>query len=271
VVRLPVGSRPYDKNTPPHLDFVAPYHDANGVPMAPVGGHLVYKPAGLGQWAVSALNGYRKTGDPRYLAMARGVGRVFVRIGRLSGGGLYIPYLFDFAMHRNAADIIHKPWYSAMAQGLALSLFTRLYQATRNPNDLAVARKLFLSMRHIGRGTTPWVTYVDGSRYLWLEEYAQHYPEHTLNGFMFASFGLYDYWLLTGDPTVLQEYRGAMTTLKANVMRYRNPGGPIDYCLKHGKPQLKYHEVVIWQLKFASVITGDPYFAYVARVFARDA
>jgi hypothetical protein len=126
-------------------------------------------------------------------------------------------------------------------------------------------------MRHIGRGTTPWVAYVDGSRYLWLEEYAQRSPEHTLNGFLFASFGLYDYWLVTGDPTVLQEYRGAMTTLKANVMRYRNPGGPIDYCLKHGKPQSKYHEIVIWQLKFTTVITGDPYFASVARVFAKDA
>lgn len=271
VVRLAVGSRPYDANSPPPVAYHPTYHDANRVPMRLIDGHLVYKPAGLGQYAINALNGYRATGDPRYLAMAENVARVFFKIGRTSGGGLYIPYLFDFAMHRNPYDVIRKPWYSAMAQGLGLSLFTRLYQATGKLGYLVGARALFLSLRHIGRGTDPWVTYIDGSRYLWLEEYAQPYPEHTLNGFNFAAFGLYDYWLLTGDPTVLQEFRGAMTTLKANVMRYRNPGGPIDYCIKHGKPQIKYHEIVIAQLRFLSVITRDAYFSYAARVFASDA
>ena len=271
VVRLAVGSRPYDANLAPHVDFVAPHHDRYGVPMSLIDGRLVYKPAGLGQFAINALDGYRRTADPRYLNMARQIARVFVRIGRTSAGGLYIPYQFNFQMHRNPADVIRNPWYSAMAQGLALSLFTRLYQVSGENADLVTARSLYISLRHIGRGTAPWVTWVDGGHYLWLEEYAQRYPEHTLNGFIFAAFGLYDYWLVTGNPSVLQEFRGAMTTLKAFVMKYRNPGGPIDYCLKHGKPQIKYHHIVIWQLRFLSVITGDRYFATVANVFARDA
>ena len=192
---LPVGARPYDADATPPLTYHPEYHDAAGVPMRMVDGRLVYKPAGLAQLAISYANGYRRTHDPAYLARADAIGRVFVRIGRSYAGGLYIPYRFNFAMHSNRADIIRNPWYSAMAQGLALSLFARLYQETADPSYLATADSLYRSLRHIGRGTNPWVSYIDASRYLWLEEYAQPYPEHTLNGFMFALFGLYDWYL----------------------------------------------------------------------------
>jgi hypothetical protein len=271
LVRLAPGSRPYDADAAPKVDGVPKYHDANGVPMAMIGGRLVYKPAGLAQHAINALTGYRRTHDARYLTMAVEAAKAFVRIGRMSGGGLYIPYLFDFPMHSVQAYTIHSAWYSAMAQGQALSLFTRLYQVTGDAAYLATARQLFVSLRFLRQRVSPWVAWVDTSGYLWLEEYAQDQPEHTLNGFIFAMFGLYDYWLVTGDPTVLQELRGALTTLKANVMRYRNPGGPIDYCLKHGKPQLKYHHVVIAQLRLLATMTRDSYFTKVADLFAHDA
>ncbi len=268
---LPVGKRPYDSSAVTSLRYEAPYHDRTGVPMALVGGHLVYKPAGLAQLAISYLNGYRVTRDWAYLGRAQAIARVFVRIGVVVDGGLYLPYTFNFAMHKNAADVIRAPWYSAMAQGLALSVFTRLYQLTGREAYRDTAAELFASLRHLGRSGWPWVSYVDSSGYLWLEEYDQPQPEHTLNGFNFALFGIYDWFTTTGDPVAKQELQGALTTLKAYVARYRNPGGPIDYCLKHGKPQLKYHHVVIGQLQMMTSITGDPYFATEAALFAKDA
>jgi hypothetical protein len=87
---------------------------------------------------------------------------------------------------------------------------------------------------------------------------------------MFAIFGLYDYWRVTADAEVLRFLRGTLTTLKAFILKYRNPGGPADYCLKHGKAQPKYHGVVTWQLRSVALISGDAYFRRVANLFARD-
>jgi hypothetical protein len=268
---LPIGERPYDAYANPPLADDPPYHDAAGVPMQRIGGRLVYKPAGLSQLGILYVNAYRRTGDSRYLDRAVAIAAVFRRIGVRSLGGLYLPYRFDWAPHRNPAEVLRGPWYSAMAQGLALSLFTRLYQVTEEPGHLLTARQLYLSLRHIGRSSAPWVTYIDAGRYLWLEEYPLRYPDHVLNGALFAVIGLYDYYAQTRDLYALQTLRGALTTLKAHVIRYRNPGGPSDYCLRHGSAQIKYHRIHVWQLRLMTRITGDQYFAYVAGLFERDA
>jgi hypothetical protein len=269
--RLPIGLGPLDGSPATSPRLSPPDHDADGVPMARVDGHLVYKPAGLAQEAIRFMNGYARSGDPAYLAVPRAIGRALVRIGRLSRGALFLPYASDFAMHGSRKDVIRAPWYSAMAQGLALALFTKLYAATGNPQDLATAGELLLSLSPAGRGAEPWVSYVDSGRYLWLEEYAQPDPDHAVNGFIFAAFGLYEYWRETGDPGAAEELRGALTTLRHHLMAARKPGGPMDYCLKHGRPQLKYHRVVVAQLKLLVRMTGDPFFAEAVRIFERDA
>jgi hypothetical protein len=82
VIRLAPGVRPHDDNPPPSLEPVRGFRDANGVPMSLIDGRLVYKPAGLAQRGVNALNGYRRSGNRAYLEMAREIGRVFLRIAR---------------------------------------------------------------------------------------------------------------------------------------------------------------------------------------------
>ncbi len=272
VVPLPEGKRPYDEKTVLPLRYRPPYADAAGVPMQKIAGRLVYKPAGLGQLALRFVNGYRVTADRAYLKRADAIAKVFQRIGRHSGGGLYLPYTFDFAMHENPRDIIRRPWYSAMAQGLALSLFTRMWKATGEDAYRATARQLYESLRHIGRGRTPWVSYIDAGGYLWLEEYAQAQPEHTLNGFNYAVFGLYDWYQATRDPDALQTLRGALTTLKAHLARFRNAGHRSYYCLKHHHvASSTYHAVHVWQLRMMTRITRDVFFSQMAGRFERDA
>ena len=45
------------------------------------------------------------------------------------------------------------------------------------------------------------MTFTDEHGNLWFEEYIVSPPTHILNGFMWAAWGVYDYFLATGDPT----------------------------------------------------------------------
>jgi len=159
-----------------------------------------------------------------------------------------------------------------MAQGIALSLASRLYRDTGQTPYLAAADLLFGSFRHLGRGPGPWVTYVDAGGYLWLEEYpeAGARPDHTANGFNYAVFGLYDYWAVTRDPAALRILRASLTTMRHYVEQYRIPGSFSRYCLSHGDPQPKYHRIVTGQLAYLYRMSGDEWFLTMSRLFAED-
>lgn len=247
-------------------------HDADGIPMMFVGTKLYYSPTGLARYGIRYEDAYRRTGDPDYLAIAHKVLRKLMAIGVRSNAGVYIPYSFNFAMHKISTEVMRAPWYSAMAQGQALSLAVRLYLDTKDSTYLTDARLLFNSFRHVGRGSNPWVTYIDAGRYLWLEEYPQNLTpsDHTGNGFNFAIFGLYDYYLLTRDAMSLQILRASLTTMRRYVSQYRIPGSYSKYCLRHGKPQAKYHKIVTGQLVYLYRISGDSYFLSMSRLFAAD-
>ena len=263
---------PYVGTSLPSKTPVAQYHDAAGIPMKKVGTKLYYSPAGLIQFAIRYEDAYRRTRDPAYLEWAVKVHRKIMALGVLSNGGLYIPYRFDFAMHGISTEVMKAPWYSAMAQGLALSLAVRLHRDTGEDSYLTDAAKLFGSFRHVGRGAKPWVTYIDAGRYLWLEEYPENRTpsDHTANGFFFAAFGLYDYFEETHDPWAERILQASMTTMRHYISQYRIPGSFSKYCLRHGRPQAKYHAIVTWQLVFMSKMSGDPYFLSMSKAFSRD-
>jgi hypothetical protein len=247
-------------------------HDADGIPMKLVGTKLYYSPAGLAQYGLMYEDAYRRSGDPDYGTIAVKVLNKLVTLGVTSNGGLYIPYWYSFAMHGISTEVMHAPWYSAMAQGLTLSLAVRLYRDTANPLFRTDADLLFRSFKHVGRGTNPWVTYIDAGRYLWLEEYPEPTTpsDHTGNGFNFAVFGLYDYYQETHDLYALQVLRAGLTTMRHYIGAFRRPGSYSKYCLRHGKPQAKYHKIVTWQLVFLYKMSGDSYFLSMSRLFYGD-
>jgi hypothetical protein len=145
------------------------------------------------------LDSYAQTRDDRYLARARLIADRLVETATSARGGLWFPYRFDFALHGKVADLMEAPWYSAMAQGQVLSLLSRLHELTADEAYLAEARRVFRTLADPGPRKAPWVTWVE-RRYLWLEEYPGSPPDHTLNGFLFALFGVYDYYQETRDP-----------------------------------------------------------------------
>ena len=238
------------------------------IPMKEVNGKLYYQPAGLGYLAIRLIEEYRATDDRAQLEAAIEIAAKLREIAIESRGALFIPYDFDFAMHGIAAETLRAPWYSAMAQGLALSMYVRLYQATGERRYFDSADLTFRSLELLGPGSEPWVDYVEDG-YLWLEEYPTD-KDHTLNGYLFALFGLYDYWNETGDARAEQLLLGSVTTIREYIAQYRHPGGMSYYCLRHKRQASKYHAIHIWQLDSLTALTGDPYFSEMARNFEAD-
>ena len=180
-------------------------------------------------------------------------------------GALWVPYRFSYPAER-----LHAPWVSALAQGNALSFFVRLYRVTGRPADLATARALLMGFRALGRSGSPWVAYVDAARYLRLEEYPGLRPSHVLNGADFGVFGLYDYAMLTGDPTAVRLLRGHLTSIRQYLATYRVPGGISRYDLVHRGGSLHYHTIHIEQLRTLARMSGNAWFGQMAALFARD-
>ena len=116
------------------------------------------------QYGLINLNSYRLTKNRAYLDIA--VANAQRNIDRKveSAGAWYYPYDFDFAVHGDTTETLKAPWYSAMAQGQALSLFVRLYEYTKDEKWKAAADATFASLRQAPEGTAPFASRVDGER-----------------------------------------------------------------------------------------------------------
>src|SRR6266568_8811655 len=147
-----------------------------------------------------------------------------------------------------------------MAQGLAASFFVRLARASGQPGFLRTAGLVMRAMENLRtRDDRAWVSTVDSLGYLWIEEYPLAH-DHTLNGYLFALFGLYEYWLATGSSDAETLLMGGVATLHQYLPQVRNPGGISLYCLKHHVQSIGYHHIHIWQLRLLGQITGDTFF-----------
>jgi hypothetical protein len=266
---LAVADRYYRETTLPPLQAPPPV-DSQGVPLFAWRGELYYHPVVMAQRALKLLDGYRQTGDDRYLTGAKVVAARILKESSTANGARYLPYKFTFALHNIKTQVMKPTWWSGMAQGQALSVFSRLYAIEGRQADLDVARTLFLAM--VPHGTTgAWVSHVDIKGFLWIQEFPRTDPDYTLNGFIFALFGLYDYYLESGDPAVRQLLFGGMTTVRHYLSQFRNPGGISFYCLSHHVTSQGYHNIHVAQLKMLAKMTNAWDFVRYARLFDADA
>jgi hypothetical protein len=216
-------------------------------------------------------DGYRLTGNIAYLDRAkRNAERLLSRATR-SGPALFFPYPYPFRVHGNADEILRAPWYSAMAQGQALTAFVRLFEATGDERWRDAAEATFESFRILGPRATPWVVRLDRSGYLWLEEYPlPGRPDQTINGHLFAAIGLYDYWLLTRDPDAKQLVEGALATVRYHLAAWRRPGWVSRYCLTHGVQSTHYHTVHAQLANDIYHLTGSVWWARLEDMLIED-
>jgi hypothetical protein len=105
-----------------------------------------------------------------------------------------------------------------LAQGQGISLLVRAHRETGRLDYLDVARLAFDSFLHsVDEGG---VCVEDTRRNLWFEEYLVSPPTHILNGFIWAMWGVWDYFLATGDVNARRLFDRAVSTLRANLQHY---------------------------------------------------
>jgi hypothetical protein len=270
VARLPSERRPYARTTVVSL-VPRPPVDAAGIRLYSHLGKLYYHPALMAQQGLLLVESWRIGGGAAYLTMAKRYADKLITNGLRARDSLYLPYLFrfTFALAKHDHDLMRPPWYSALAQGQALSLMVRLFELTGEAHYRHAADAIFSSFLR-PRPASPWTVFVDSDRHLWLEEYPKDPPMQVLNGHIFAIFGLYDYYLLTGSPDALSLIEGAAVTVLHYFPRFRVPGGISLYSIRLRQESSKYHAVHVMQLRLLAAITGDAVFSRFADLLAQD-
>ncbi|WP_247000007.1 D-glucuronyl C5-epimerase family protein [Halosolutus gelatinilyticus] len=185
--------------------------------------------------------------------------------------GLYFPYDFDFPLHGDEDELLTAPWYSGMGQGIALSAFARLAHLTDDQYYYGIADRIWTTLATPRPSDTddPWVVTIEDGQY-WIEEYPIHPPAHTLNGKLFAVWGLYEYWRVTDRETVKNHTLAAMDTISKTIDDFRVPGDVSLYCLKHEVQDESYHHTHIIQLDDLYHLTGYERFAEYRDAFRDD-
>jgi hypothetical protein len=273
---------PYRIHTAPRADF--PYaqrgpialvekgiHDASGVRMVRIGGRLRDHPVNQARYGIDNLESYVVSHDRRYLNRAKAQAGRLMRRANKAGGAWYLPYPFEFKLHNEPTDRMVPPWYSAMAQGYGVTLFVRLYEVTKDEKYRTAADRVFASFLRPRATAKPWTVWVDASDHLWLEEYPGRSPDRTLNGHLFAIFGLWDYWRLTSDERAKTLFRGALTTVRDYLPRLRAKKWISQYCLTHPAVHAEgYHLIHIRLLRRLFTLSHDITFLRDAETFNAD-
>jgi len=260
---------PYLRQTPmPLVD--SGVHDAAGVRLVVVKGLLYNHPVAQASYGLDLLESYRITTNPVYLDRAVAQANRLVSREVVSGTAWFYPYPFDFALHGNTTEMMRAPWYSGMAQGLALSLFVRLAQTTGNPAWDAAADATYASFGVAPSATGPWVSRIDSASHLWIEEYPR-WPaatsDRTMNGFQFAALGLYEYAGHRALAPAWATWDGALTTLLAAAPSAFVARSASRYCLAHTVLNAQYHLIVTNLFSFLQRESGSGRFARLVDQF----
>jgi hypothetical protein len=240
-------------------------YDSLGMPLLDYHGTvgLQYNPIAIAQYGLGNYNLFCRTGDlerrRKFLCVADWL------VGNLeqNPAGLWVwNHHFDWEYRTT----LKSPWYSALSQGQGISALLRAYRETHKPVYLEAAQRAFETFaKTVDKGG---VTYVDREGYRWFEETIVNPPTHILNGFIWASWGIYDYFLHTRSNEAEHLFLEAVRTLKDNL-RHFDVGFWSLY--EQSGTRLKmlaspfYHHLHIIQLRVMHRLTDESIFADYAR------
>lgn len=124
-------------------------------------------------------------------------------------------YNFPFEMR----NYLHSPWRSALAQGQGISVCLRAYKLSQEERYLEVAKRAFKSFYYLSR-EHPGGVLDDSGGHTWLEEYIVEPPNHVLNGFIWALWGVRDYAVFMNDKYAWELWHLCVKTLRENLGHY---------------------------------------------------
>jgi len=224
-----------------------------------------YNPLAVAQHGLGNYNLYLKTRDPKYLETAKI--QADWLLDNLEENGFGIPvWKHKFRWHYK--KYLAPGWYSAHSQGTGISLLARIYKETKDEKYKKCAEKAFISLNlPIKEGG---VKYVDHKGDVWLEEYLITPLTHILNGYIWALWGIWDYYLLTDSGEAKTLFNNCVKTLQANLHRY-DIGFWSLYDLSEQALKMIaspfYHRLHIIQLRATYLITQEHAFDAFAKKF----
>ena len=235
----------------------------------------VYHPVNTVMYGLYSYSGYQLTGNQEYLRRAEANARALVNGAEEVDGALWFPYPFDYAMNGDETMTLEVPWYSGMAQGQALDLFSKLCAETDDDYWCEQADKTFKSFLQTDLPDQSFAR-VDDQGHLWLEEYVGSVPPtQVVNGHIYSTFGLVEYVRLTGNALAAELANGAATTLVQDFDDFRVPDGisyycAAQYCKDVGWQPENYHRGVGGQLVMLRYLMDMPELGDMSRQLRDD-
>ena len=236
------------------------FFDDMGVPLLNYRGTtgLQYNPIAIAQYGLGNYNLFLRTKEKKYKKKA--IMSANWLVDNLKNNPKGIPvWMHNFDWRYIAT--LKAPWYSGLSQGQGISLLLRTYKLTKDEKYLESGKKAFISLQKlVDEGG---VLSIDDHGNKWIEEYLVNPPSHVLNGFLWALFGVYDYFLFTEDKNIKNLFEDFLKTIKDNLYKY-DIGFWTLYDLSNSNikniASYFYQKLHIVQLKILSKITEDDSF-----------
>lgn len=187
--------------------------DAEGVPMVGWGKKASYSAVNIAQYGFILHQFWLETHKEEFLQVLKACLTVLNSLESHESNGL-------FFREKHASDRYNLPdnWVSAMAQGECLSFYLRMYQLLNDHTILDKCHLIFQAMllpvSENGVKTT------DANGFEWLEEYPSTPSSFVLNGFIYALFGIQDYFRVTTSEIARKELESYFNTLEHNINQY---------------------------------------------------
>jgi len=240
-------------------DYPGPF-DGDGIPLLDYHGAIgrQYNPIAVAQYGLGNYNLFRRMGGEVNFERFKRCANWLVDNLEQNRYGLYVwNHKFDWEYFQ----VLKAPWYSALAQGQGISVLLRAYIETGKDRFLEDAEKAFESLDKVVREGG--VQFVDENGDVWLEEYLVEPPSHVLNGFIWALWGVYDYWQVTGQEKAHRLFDSCLVTIHKNLHRYDNGFWSL-YDLSENRlrtiASFFYHDLHIVQLEILHKLTGNAIF-----------
>ena len=254
--------------TPPkHYEAVnaARVFDKEGIPLYQ---DKYYNLVQITQFGLTEFGYYKNTGKKEHLEHAKKMCEWLVNNQEEETG--YWTYRFEFP-HRSTGYTL-KDWACAMGQGQAASLLTRMWRVDNDERYLMAAHNAF-KMFDVPVAEGGLLAVFDG--HPCYEEYPTDPSCYTLNGMIFAIFGLYDYLQIRKDERIEKLWKDGVKTVEYMLPLYDDDISS-NYDLSHLTARVvpkvkgdKYHIIHIALLQNLESIAPSPTFEYYIRKWAK--
>lgn len=260
--------------TPDRFSF-----DNAGVPITRYGSEWHYNPVTVSQAGLHYYGKYLLTNDDKYKSLFMTQADKLIKMQGKDGA---LRYDFRYRV-AHMGYRFQNGWVSGMAQGQALSVYSRAYSLTK---DLKYKRAGYAALTFLlkdkskgGPKTTLANISKKWSNNIWFEEYVMPGKDiYTLNGYMFTLLGLYDWSKVAGDSNAHGQrvsgkyFNEGVTSLKLLLPKY-DIGGFTSYDLSHLTYKqdchvvISYHKVHIYLVNALQTINNDSYLKTVRQKY----